>query len=54
MKNIFKKAKKEISKIKVTVLNLANGEIEYVETYEHVDLTPIMLNGFDILKIEKI
>ena len=49
---IFKKnTKTESKKVRVTLLNLFNKEIEVVETYED-GLNVILCHGFDILKVE--
>lgn len=49
---IFKKnTKTESKKVRVTLLNLFNKEIEVAETYED-GLNVILCHGFDILKVE--
>lgn len=54
MKKFFKKEK--AYRVRVTMLNLSNNETETGEftIRKTSDLSPIVLNGFDILKIEKI
>jgi hypothetical protein len=54
MKNIFKKnTKVENKKVRVTLLNLFDKEIETAIVYEN-GLDRILCHGFDILKIEEI
>ena len=49
---IFKKnTKTESKKVRVTLLNLFNKEIEVAETYED-GLNALLCHGFDILKVE--